>query len=148
MDLTLILSAAIFTLLAIVVATSLLNGSSLPEDGATAQRYSSHKGEARGPGLGQPAPQQNGHVPDSKSKEKAEDDWCDISGSSHDHWDVVKSVLSVSHTAAAQVTRRDGSACAIVFCLVTSLSPNLSHSATVEKSCVWRKLSDVSCQSC
>lgn len=108
MDLTFILSAAIFTLLAIVVATSLLNGSSLPQDGATAQRYSSHRGEARGPGLGQPGPQQNGHVPDGKSKKKAQDDWCDISGSSHDHWDVVKSVLSVSHSAATQVTHRDG----------------------------------------
>lgn len=148
MDLTFILSAAIFTLLAIVVATSLLSGSSLPGDGASAQRYSSPRGEARGPGLGQPGPQQNGHVPDSRSKNKAEDDWCDISGSSHDHWDVVKSVLSVSPTAATQVTHRDGSACAIVFCVVASPSPNLFDSATVQKSRVWRKLADVSCQSC
>ncbi|TKS89823.1 Matrix-remodeling-associated protein 7 [Collichthys lucidus] len=83
MDLTFILSAAIFTLLAIVVATSLLKGSTHPADPA-------------GPGLDQSGPKQNGYVPDNKKqkKEKAEDDWCEMSGSSHDHWDVVKSVLS------------------------------------------------------
>ncbi|TMS21956.1 matrix-remodeling-associated protein 7 isoform X1 [Larimichthys crocea] len=84
MDLTFILSAAIFTLLAIVVATSLLKGSTqLPTDPA-------------GPGLDQSGPKQNGYVPDNnkKKEKKAEDDWCEMSGSSHDHWDVVKSVLS------------------------------------------------------
>lgn len=94
MDLTFILSAAIFTLLAIVVATSLLNGSSPAEECAKAQRYFVHRGDAPGSGSDQSVPKQNGHVP--KKKDKAEDDWCEISGSSHDHWDVVKSVLSVS----------------------------------------------------
>ncbi|KAM9336333.1 matrix-remodeling-associated protein 7 [Symphorus nematophorus] len=95
MDLTFILSAAIFTLLAIVVATSLLNGSSSSADFA----IFGHRGDG-GPGSGLDAsgPRLNGHVPDNKKKKKkaeAEaDDWCDISGSSHDHWDVVKSVLS------------------------------------------------------
>lgn len=89
MDLTFILSAAIFTLLAIVVATSLLNGSSSAADCADQRRLFGHRGDA--------GPRQNGHVPDPKAKEKKdEDDWCEISGSSHDHWDVVKSVLSVS----------------------------------------------------
>ncbi|KAG8009187.1 Matrix-remodeling-associated protein 7 [Nibea albiflora] len=83
MDLTFILSAAIFTLLAIVVATSLLNGSTYAREPA-------------GPGLDQSGPKQNGYVPDKKKKKKAVDDWCEMSGSSHDHWDVVKSVLSVS----------------------------------------------------
>ncbi|XP_070708212.1 uncharacterized protein mxra7 isoform X2 [Pempheris klunzingeri] len=87
MGLTFILSAVIFTLLAIVVATSLLNGGS--SDFANARRYF---GSAGGSDL--LGPRQNGHVPDKKKKKKAEDDWCEISGSSHDHWDVVKSVLS------------------------------------------------------
>lgn len=98
MDLTFILSAAIFTLLAIVVATSLLNGSSPSEECAKAQRYFVHRGDAPESGLDQSVPKQNGHVP---KKEKAEDDWCEISGSSHDHWDVVKSVLSVSPSVYA-----------------------------------------------
>lgn len=82
MSLTFILSAVIFTLLAVVVATSLLSGSGLHFGPAGAS-------EQAGPTL-------NGYVPDKKKKKKAEDDWCEISGSSHDHWDVVKSVLSVS----------------------------------------------------
>ncbi|XP_035527795.1 uncharacterized protein LOC118335558 isoform X1 [Morone saxatilis] len=96
MDLTFILSAAIFTLLAIVVATSLLNGSSPTAEFANA--YFGHRGgDASAPGVD--PPRLNGHVPDGKSKnnkksKKAEDDWCEMSGSTHDHWDVVKSVLS------------------------------------------------------
>ncbi|XP_030255065.1 matrix-remodeling-associated protein 7 isoform X1 [Sparus aurata] len=90
MELTFILSAAIFTLLAIVVATSLLNGSTSSPDFSSARRYF-------GSGLEQP--KQNGHVPDTnkktkQQKQKVQDDWCDLSGSSHDHWDVVKSVQS------------------------------------------------------
>lgn len=96
MDLTFILSAAIFTLLAIVVATSILNGSSPSEECAKAQSYFVHRGDAPGPGLDPTEPKLNGHVPEKKKKEKVPDDWCEISGSSHDHWDVVKSVLSVS----------------------------------------------------
>ncbi|XP_008294187.1 matrix-remodeling-associated protein 7 isoform X2 [Stegastes partitus] len=92
MEVTFVLSAIIFTLLAIVVATSLLNGSSPAADFANARSYFGHRGDAGGLG-----PRQNGHVPDKKKKKKeaAEvDDWSEISGSSHDHWDVVKSVLS------------------------------------------------------
>ncbi|XP_038592466.1 uncharacterized protein LOC119916497 isoform X3 [Micropterus salmoides] len=95
MDLTFILSAVIFTLLAIVVATSLLNGSSPTVEFANARRYFGHRGESSDGGLDQSeGPKLNGYVPDKKKKKKAEDDWCEISGSSHDHWDVVKSVLS------------------------------------------------------
>lgn len=97
MDVTFILSAIIFTLLAIVVATSLFKGSSPAAEFANARSYFGHRGDAAAGGLD---PKQNGHVPDSKKKKKevaaAADDWCEISGSSHDHWDVVKSVLSVS----------------------------------------------------
>ncbi|XP_075889691.1 matrix-remodeling-associated protein 7 isoform X5 [Nelusetta ayraudi] len=97
MDLTFILSAAIFTLLAIVVATSLLNGSSATGGGARPPGGPSvtRNADAPGPGLSP----QNGHLPDRRVKEKKkvvveeeEENWCDISGSSHDHWDVVKSV--------------------------------------------------------
>ncbi|XP_023148034.2 matrix-remodeling-associated protein 7-like isoform X1 [Amphiprion ocellaris] len=93
MDVTFVLSAIIFTLLAIVVATSLLNGSSPATDFAKARSYFGHHGDAGGLA-------QNGHVPDKKKKQQQQqqqqgaDDWSDISGSSHDHWDVVKSVLS------------------------------------------------------
>ncbi|XP_074475625.1 matrix-remodeling-associated protein 7 isoform X3 [Sebastes fasciatus] len=87
MDLTFALSALIFTLLAIVVATSLFNGSS-PD-------FSSYFGHR---GSDQPEMRLNGYLPDyskkKKKKKTEEDDWCEISGSSHDHWDVVKSVLS------------------------------------------------------
>lgn len=88
MDLTFVLSAVIFTLLAIVVATSVFNGSSPTADFAN---YFGHRGDG-GDHLG---PKQNGYLPDKKKKKKkAEDDWCEMSVSSHDHWDVVKSVLS------------------------------------------------------
>lgn len=90
MDLTFILSAAIFTLLAIVVATSLLNGSSAPGDGARPLMVRTVDASVLG------LSSQNGHVPDRRVKEKKEEEnWCDISGSAHDHWDVVKSVQTV-----------------------------------------------------
>lgn len=95
MDLTFFLSAVIFTLLAIVVATSLINGSSSSDQCAKAQPRVEHR-NGPGPELDQPEPKQNGHAPEEKPKKQAEDDWCDISGSAHDHWDVVKSVQSVS----------------------------------------------------
>lgn len=92
MDITFVLFAIISTLLAIVVATSLFNGSSPAADFANARSYFGHRdGVTRG--LDQSVPKQNGHLPDKKKKKEA-DDWCEISGSSHDHWDVVKSVLS------------------------------------------------------
>ncbi|XP_038128749.1 matrix-remodeling-associated protein 7-like isoform X2 [Cyprinodon tularosa] len=83
MDVTLILSAVIFTLLAIVVATSLLKGS-LPA--ANARGGFSRKGERAAEG----SAKLNGHVA-AERKKKEEDNWSEISGSSHDHWDVVKS---------------------------------------------------------
>ncbi|KAI3364770.1 hypothetical protein L3Q82_000981 [Scortum barcoo] len=85
MDLTLVLSAVIFTLLAVVVATSLLNADS---SGAPRRLLGSAGGAE------QAEPRLNGHVPERRKKKKEEEDWCEISGSSHDHWDVVKSVLS------------------------------------------------------
>ncbi|XP_019726610.1 matrix-remodeling-associated protein 7 isoform X1 [Hippocampus comes] len=95
MDWTFILFAVIFTLLALVVATSLLNGSS---------RSSSARSYPNGPIAdavrgGETEAKQNGHLSDNSNKGTAEevavgDDWCEMSGSSHDHWDVVKSVLS------------------------------------------------------
>lgn len=94
MDITFVLFAIISTLLAIVVATSLFNGSSPAADFANARSYFGHRDGVTG-GLDQSGPKQNGHLPDKKKKKEA-DDWCEISGSSHDHWDVVKSVLSVS----------------------------------------------------
>lgn len=105
MELTFILSAAIFTLLAIVVATSLLNGSTSSPDFSSARRYF-------GSGLEQP--KQNGHVPDTnkktkQQKQKVQDDWCDLSGSSHDHWDVVKSVQSVSQVCLRTHTHTQSS---------------------------------------
>lgn len=94
MDITFVLFAIISTLLAIVVATSLFNGSSPAADFANARSYFGHRDGVTG-GLDQSGPKQNGHLPDKKKKKEV-DDWCEISGSSHDHWDVVKSVLSVS----------------------------------------------------
>nr|XP_020486448.1 matrix-remodeling-associated protein 7-like [Labrus bergylta] len=92
MDLTFVLSAAIFTLLAIVIATSLLNRTSSTADAAKSRLL---LGQGPTGGLDEPGPKQNGHTPEKKEKkQEVEDDWCDISGSSHDHWDVVKSVLS------------------------------------------------------
>lgn len=92
MDLMFLLSAAIFTLLAIVVATSLLSDSASSARCAKVQPHAEHR---NGPGSGL-EPKQNGFAPGQKAKKKAEYDWCDISGSAHDHWEVVKSVQSVS----------------------------------------------------
>lgn len=89
MDVTFVLSAVIFTLLAIVVATSLFSGSSPAAD------FASYFGRVAARGSDQPEPRHNGHLPDSKKKKQQpqrEDDWCEVSGSTHDHWDVVKSV--------------------------------------------------------
>ncbi|KAM4623856.1 matrix-remodeling-associated protein 7 isoform 3-T3 [Polymixia lowei] len=89
MDLTFILSAIIFTLLAIVVATSIFNGSSSSAD--FARGCFGQTGEAKAGGLNSSDLKQNCHLPGEK---KAVEDWGEVSGSSHDHWDVVKSVLS------------------------------------------------------
>ncbi|XP_013862585.1 matrix-remodeling-associated protein 7 isoform X3 [Austrofundulus limnaeus] len=95
MDATFILSAVIFTLLAIVVATSLLGGSSPAADSANARSYfgrgsSSSSSSRDGGGL----ERQNGHLPTGGKKKKEAENWSEISGSAHDHWDVVKSVHS------------------------------------------------------
>lgn len=112
MDLTLVLSAIIFTLLAVVVATSIFNNSSSAADFANARSYFGHRVD------GADQPRQNGHVPDKKKKKT--DDWCEISGSSHDHWDVVKSVLSVSLLCVISV----GQFAHLVVCFVV-LGPSL-----------------------
>lgn len=91
MDLMFILSAAIFTLLAIVIATSLLNGSS--DERANAQAHLGHREDGSGSDASEP--KHNGHTPENKTK-TAEYDWCETSWSAHDHWDVVKSVQSVN----------------------------------------------------
>lgn len=91
MDVTFVLSAIICTLLAIVVATSLLNGSA--GDFVNARNYFGHRDSSAG-GLDGPGPRQNGYLPDKRKKKTAVDDWSDLSASSHDHWDVVKTVLS------------------------------------------------------
>lgn len=93
MDITFILSAIIFTLLAIVVATSLLNNGSWYSFGQKADSpdISRHQ-------------YQNGHVSSPKRFNKnktAEFDWCEMSGSSHDHWDVVKNVQSEDEVVSA-----------------------------------------------
>lgn len=97
MDSIFILFAVIFTLLALVVATSLLNGSSRSTSAGSCPN-GPIADAVRG---GETEAKQNGHLPDNSNQETAEevavgDDWCEMSGSSHDHWDVVKSVLSVS----------------------------------------------------
>ncbi|XP_067431966.1 uncharacterized protein [Thunnus thynnus] len=98
MDLTFALSAIIFTLLAIVVATSLFNNSSPATDFANARSYFGCRGDGAAAGSDPSGPKLNGHVPDNQKEEEEEeeeaDDWNELSGSSHDHWDVVKSVLS------------------------------------------------------
>lgn len=99
MDLTLALSAIIFTLLAIVVATSLFSSSSsAASDFANARSYFGCRGDGATSGSDlSGGAKLNGHVPEiQKKKSKKADDWCEMSCSSHDHWDVVKSVLSVS----------------------------------------------------
>lgn len=91
MDLMFILSAAIFTLLAIVIATSLLSGSS--DKRAKAQAHLGHREDGSGSDASEP--KHSGHAPEKKRK-TAENDWCETSWSAHDHWDVVKSVQSVN----------------------------------------------------
>ncbi|XP_041830830.1 uncharacterized protein LOC121633036 isoform X2 [Melanotaenia boesemani] len=104
MDVTFVISAIIFTLLAVVVATSIFKGSSPAADLANARSYFRHRVDGVTGGL-----EQNGHVPEKKKTKKEVDDWTEISGSSHDHWDVVKTVLSEEahphpHTEEAAAT--------------------------------------------
>nr|XP_019963591.1 PREDICTED: uncharacterized protein LOC109643034 isoform X2 [Paralichthys olivaceus] len=103
MDLTFLLSAIIFTLLAVVVGTSLFGGSSPASDFANARGFFGHRGEGATGGLD---PKQNGHAPEKKQKKKQTEaeDWCEISGSSHDHWDVVKCVESTEGATESPAT--------------------------------------------
>lgn len=99
MDFTFVLSAAIFTLLALVIATSFFNSSSSKADSANSRRSS---GQGSTGGLDQAEPKLNGHIPEMKEeKEATKEDWCDISAH-HDHWDVVKSVQSTEGATEGQ----------------------------------------------
>ncbi|XP_027885683.1 matrix-remodeling-associated protein 7 isoform X4 [Xiphophorus couchianus] len=93
MEATLALAAIIFTLLAMVVATSLLKGSSPAADFANARSYFGQKGDG---GSATSEAKLNGHVAGQERKKDA-DNWSEISGSSHDHWDVVKSEQGHPH---------------------------------------------------
>ncbi|XP_027885685.1 matrix-remodeling-associated protein 7 isoform X6 [Xiphophorus couchianus] len=106
MEATLALAAIIFTLLAMVVATSLLKGSSPAADFANARSYFGQKGDG---GSATSEAKLNGHVAGQERKKDA-DNWSEISGSSHDHWDVVKS------TEGATESPGDNT-CTLVFCL-------------------------------
>ncbi|XP_077595056.1 matrix-remodeling-associated protein 7 [Stigmatopora nigra] len=101
MDWTFILPAVIFTLLALVVATSLLDGST--QSSWTVRHPASPSPDA---GKGHPSTvQQNGHIAESKREKRATsagDDWCQLSGSSHDHWELVKSEESRPHAASEE----------------------------------------------
>ncbi|XP_005794669.1 uncharacterized protein LOC102229976 isoform X1 [Xiphophorus maculatus] len=93
MEATLALAAIIFTLLAMVVATSLLKGSSPAADFANARSYFGQRGDG---GSATSEAKLNGHVAGQERKKDAEN-WSEISGSSHDHWDVVKSEQGHPH---------------------------------------------------
>ncbi|KAM8888777.1 matrix-remodeling-associated protein 7 isoform 3-T3 [Synchiropus picturatus] len=94
MDLTFLLSAAIFTLLAIVVATSIFNGSSPAADLFNRSYFVQNEDAPVAEREEAAAPRLNGHAPDLVKEQDTADNWSEISGSSHDHWDVVKTVLS------------------------------------------------------
>ncbi|XP_077482687.1 uncharacterized protein LOC144093220 [Stigmatopora argus] len=101
MDWAFILPAVIFTLLALVVATSLLDGSS---QSALTERYPASPSSDAGKGHPS-AVLQNGHIAESKCEKgatSAGDDWCQMSGSAHDHWELVKSEESRPHAASEE----------------------------------------------
>lgn len=115
MDVTFILSAIIFTLLAIVIATSLLGGSSPAADSATAnaRSYFGRSSSRDGGGL----ERQNGHLPTGGKRKMEAENWSEISGSAHDHWDVVKSVHSVGNLLKRSVTEeRDACLFGLLVC--------------------------------
>ncbi|CAL9699224.1 unnamed protein product [Knipowitschia caucasica] len=101
MDLGFVLAAAIFTLLAIVVATSLFTGTSPPSDYGRREA-----GKQRSP-LGI----HNGHIPVSGPElQKNQDfDWCEMSGSAHDHWDAVKNAQSEEEQLSTDLSRPSSS---------------------------------------
>ncbi|KAJ0015718.1 hypothetical protein NQD34_014008 [Periophthalmus magnuspinnatus] len=96
MDASFVLAAVIFTLLAIVVATSMFTGTSPSSDYGRRAAGRVTEEESASPG------KHNGHgpcsAPEPQPRKTAEFDWTEMSGSSHDHWDVVKNVQSVSKT--------------------------------------------------
>ncbi|KAM8888775.1 matrix-remodeling-associated protein 7 isoform 1-T1 [Synchiropus picturatus] len=106
MDLTFLLSAAIFTLLAIVVATSIFNGSSPAADLFNRSYFVQNEDAPVAEREEAAAPRLNGHAPDLVKEQDTADNWSEISGSSHDHWDVVKTVLS-EQEALPQTTGED-----------------------------------------
>uniref|UniRef100_A0A3P9N6W0 Matrix-remodeling-associated protein 7-like n=1 Tax=Poecilia reticulata TaxID=8081 RepID=A0A3P9N6W0_POERE len=76
MEATLVLAAIIFTLLAMVVATSLLKGSSPAADFANARSYFGQRGDG---GSATSEAKLNGHVAGQGRKTEA-DNWSEISG--------------------------------------------------------------------
>ncbi|KAM9716397.1 matrix-remodeling-associated protein 7 isoform 1-T1 [Menidia menidia] len=147
MDATFLLSALIFTLLAVVVATSLLKGSSPSAELANARSYFRlrvNPAAAGGGGGSEPA-KLNGHVPERKKRKKKQeevDDWTDVSGSAHDHWDVVKSVQSeeeYSHLHTEEAARAERSSTSSLpvpnsGAVRTSLDVDASSEASSERS--------------
>lgn len=115
MDISFIIAAIIFTLLAIVVATSMFTGTSPCSDYGRRTGSAAEKESASSAG-------QNGHVPSSssssswyfapkrKQRKTEEFDWCEMSGSSHDHWDVVKNVLSEEEQLSSDLSRPESRA--------------------------------------
>lgn len=114
MDLSFVLAAVIFTLLAIVVATSMFTGTSPSPD------YGRRAGSAAAKERASPA-WQNGHIPSSspvswfslplrRQRKTQEFDWCEMSGSSHDHWDVVKNVISEEEEQLSDLSRPESRA--------------------------------------
>ncbi|XP_020792214.1 matrix-remodeling-associated protein 7 [Boleophthalmus pectinirostris] len=103
MDVSLMLAAVIFTLLAIVVATSMFTGTSPSSDYGRRPAVSVAEKERAPPAT------HNGHVPPSSPERKpskpAEFDWSEMSGSSHDHWDVVKNVQSEEEQLSTDLSR-------------------------------------------
>ncbi|KAK7918843.1 hypothetical protein WMY93_010127 [Mugilogobius chulae] len=103
MDASFLLAAAIFTLLAIVLATSLFTGTSPSSD------YGRRVADSVAAKERSWAGRQNGHVPCSppgrKQRRTEKFDWCEMSGSSHDHWDVVKNVQSDEEQLASDLSR-------------------------------------------
>lgn len=115
MDVSFVLAAVIFTLLAIVVATSMFTGTSPSSD------YGRRAGSAAGEDSSSSG-RQNGHLPSSysysswcpfpqrKPRKTEEFDWCEMSGSSHDHWDVVKNVQSDEEQLSSDLSRPESRA--------------------------------------
>ncbi|XP_033840279.1 uncharacterized protein LOC117386997 isoform X1 [Periophthalmus magnuspinnatus] len=103
MDASFVLAAVIFTLLAIVVATSMFTGTSPSSDYGRRAAGRVTEEESASPG------KHNGHgpcsAPEPQPRKTAEFDWTEMSGSSHDHWDVVKNVQSEEEQLSTDLSR-------------------------------------------